>query len=84
MKNGPVWIWPYIYRSLGPMIGFRVHSDDGFGMDSEYEPVMDVDLYFWPGEAFRFALKLIWLCWHIRLIRVQWLVKGLWRRKCRC
>lgn len=74
MKNGPVWIWPCIYRSYGPMIEVRVHNDDAFGGDANDEPVNDVDLYFWPGQTFRFALRLIWLCWRTLLFRL--------RRKC--
>ena len=60
-----VWMSAYVYRAIGPLIAFRVHSDD-----CPYEE-QDMDVYFWPGQTFRFAVHLIWLCGYAVLFRLR-------------
>lgn len=75
MKNGPVWIGAWVYRSIGPMIEFHVHSDEGFGADLNDEPITDQDVYFWPGQTFRFALHLVWICCYAALFRLRLILR---------
>ena len=60
-----VWMSAHVYRSIGPLIAFRVYSDD-----CPYEE-QDMDVYFWPGQTFRFAVHLIWLCGYAVLFRLR-------------